>query len=245
MDTAQILETGVAAVLFAVVFLVGGRVHPFRDLVRDRRSIISFGAGMSAAYAFVHVMPELHGVRVAFGESMSTPLRYEGMAIYFLALAGFLVFYGLDHLRASLREIGQKGRAGQAFKLHVGGFATYVWLMAYLLVRNLEETTASTALYTFAIAVHFLGVDHALREEHGVVYDRTGRLVLAAMSMLGWGAGLLIAAPHYVLAMLVAFISGAIIMNSTIMELPSEKDGRFLPFLAGGVIYGLILLPLG
>jgi hypothetical protein len=190
-------------------------------------------------------MPELHGVRVAFGESMSKPLRYEGMAIYFLALAGFLVFYGLDHLRASLRETGQKGRPGQAFKLHVGGFAAYVWLMAYLLVRNLEETTASTALYTFAIAVHFLGVDHALREEHGVVYDRTGRLVLAAMSVLGWGTGLLIAVPHYVLAMLVAFISGAIIMNSTIMELPSEKDGRFLPFLAGGVIYGLILLPLG
>jgi len=28
------------------------------------------------------------------------------------------------------------------------------------------------------------------------------------------------------------------------MELPSHKDGRFLPFLAGGLVYGLILLPL-
>jgi hypothetical protein len=34
-------------------------------------------------------------------------------------------------------------------------------------------------------------------------------------------------------------------MNSTIMELPSEKDGRFFPFLSGGLLYGLILLPLG
>ena len=34
-------------------------------------------------------------------------------------------------------------------------------------------------------------------------------------------------------------------MNSTIMELPSEKDGRFLPFVTGGVFYGLILLPFG
>jgi hypothetical protein len=51
--------------------------------------------------------------------------------------------------------------------------------------------------------------------------------------------------PHYVLALLVAFISGAIIMNSTIMELPSEKDGRFLAFMSGGVAYGLVLLPLG
>ena len=34
-------------------------------------------------------------------------------------------------------------------------------------------------------------------------------------------------------------------MNSLISELPSEKDGRFLPFLAGGLLYGVILLPLG
>jgi hypothetical protein len=44
--------------------------------------------------------------------------------------------------------------------------------------------------------------------------------------------------------MLVAFISGAIIMNNAIMELPSEKDGRFLPFMLGGLVYGLILVPL-
>lgn len=245
MDTAEILQTGAVALLFAATFLVGGRVHPLRSLVRDRRSIISFGAGMSAAYVFVHLMPELHGVRRAFAESVSMPLRYEGMAIYFLALVGFLVFYGLDHLRRRLGETGEAESAGPAFKLHVGGFAAYVWLMAYLLVRNLEETTASTGLYALAIAVHFLGVDHALREEHGAAYERIGRFVLAGMSVLGWGAGLLVALPHYVLALLVAFISGAIIMNSTIMELPSEKDGRFLPFMAGGVIYGLILLPLG
>jgi hypothetical protein len=42
-----------------------------------------------------------------------------------------------------------------------------------------------------------------------------------------------------------AFVAGAIIINSAIMEVPSEKDGRFVPFMTGGLIYGLILLPLG
>jgi len=51
--------------------------------------------------------------------------------------------------------------------------------------------------------------------------------------------------PHHVLALLVAFIAGAIIMNSLIMELPTEKDGRFISFMTGGLFYGLILLPLG
>jgi hypothetical protein len=239
------LITGAAALLFAATFLVGGRVHPLRALIRDRRSIVSFGAGMSAAYVFVHLMPELHGVRRAVVESVSQPLPYEGMGVYFLALVGFLAFYGLEHLRKRLPETGTEGDTGAAFRLHVGGFAAYVWLMGYLLVHNLEETQGSLALYAVAIAFHFLAVDHSLREEHGAAYDRIGRWVLAGMCLLGWVVGLLVALPQPVLALLVAFLSGAIIMNSSVMELPSEKDGRFVPFMLGGMIYGLLLLPLG
>jgi hypothetical protein len=245
MHATANLETGAAALLFGTTFLIGRRLHPFRSLIRDRRTIVSFGAGMSIAYVFVHLMPELHGVRRAFAESVALPLRYEGLSIYFLALVGFLVFYGLDHVQAHVGKTASSERFGPAFKLHVGGFAAYVLMMSYLLVHNLGETTISTAFYALAIALHFLGVDHALREEHGVAYERVGRFVLAAMSLLGWVLGLLIVLPHYVLALLVAFISGAVILNSTIMELPSEKDGRFVPLMGGGVIYGLILLALG
>ena len=38
---------------------------------------------------------------------------------------------------------------------------------------------------------------------------------------------------------------GAVIVNSAVMELTNETHGRLLPFLFGGVLYGLILLPLG
>lgn len=242
---AHVVETGGAALLFAAVFLAGGRMHPFRSLVRDRRSIISFSAGMAMAYVFVHVMPELATARRTFAESVSMQLRYEGMAIYFFALVGFLVFYGLDHLRGRLLKAAEGTREADAFRLHIAGFSAYAWLVTYLLVHNLEETAASTALYAAAMAFHFLAVDHALRDEHGAVYERIGRFLLAGMCVLGWVAGQLFALPHHMVALLVAFLSGAIIMNSTIMELPSEADGRFLPFVLGGLVYGSILLPLG
>ncbi|MGK6310761.1 hypothetical protein [Variovorax sp. DT-64] len=245
MEASQAVETGAAAFLFAAVFLAGGRVHPFRSIVRDRRSVISFSAGMAMAYVFVHVMPELAAARRSFKASVNMHLRYEGMAIYFFALVGFLVFYGLDHLRKRLPEPAEAANGAKGFRLHLAGFAAYAWLVAYLLVHNLEETAVSTALYAVAIAFHFLAVDHALRHEHGAVYERVGRFVLAGMCVLGWVAGQLFALPHHVVAPLVAFLSGAIIMNSTIMELPSESDGRFLPFVTGGLVYGLILLPLG
>jgi len=245
MEMTTAAETAPAALLFAVTFLLGGRVFPLKWVIPDHRKVVSFGAGMSAAYVFVHVMPELAGVRHVFAETASVHLPYEGMAIYYFALVGFLAFYGLDHLRAHLRDDSGEDEGGRSFRFHVGGFAAYAALMAYLLVNNLEETTASMGAYAIAIVFHFLAVTHSLRDEHRSAYDRLGRFVLAGACLVGWAVGLLVVLPQYAIALLTAFLSGAIIMNSTIMELPSEKDGRFWPFLAGGLIYGLILVPLG
>ena len=184
---AELLATGLAALALAAVVLAGGRLHPLSAVTRDQRKRVSFCAGMAAAYVFVHVMPELQGVRLVFVESASVQTRFEGMAIYAVALIGFMTFYGLDHL----------------------------------------------------------AVDHALSEEHGEAYARRGRYWLAAMVPLGWAVGQLLALPLAVVALLVAFLSGAVIVNSSLMELPSEKEGHFVPFLAGGLLYALILLPLG
>jgi len=41
----------------------------------------------------------------------------------------------------------------------------------------------------------------------------------------------LIAVPPFASSLLLAFISGAVIMTSAVMELPSDKDGRFWPFV--------------
>ena len=228
--------------LFVAVFLAGGRLHPLRPLFRDPRSAISFGAGVSTAYVFVHVLPELHLARRDVVEAVNTPLPFEGAVIYFLALVGFLLFYGLDHLRTRWRAGGEAGQSDASFRLHLAGFAAYVALISYLLTRDAPERVAMTALYAVTIAVHLLGVDHSLREEHGPAYQRTGRYVLAGMALVGWAAGLFIVVPAIVLASLMAIISGAIIVNSALMELPTEKDGRFLPFAIGGLTYGALLL---
>lgn len=238
--------TGAAMLLYAAVFLAGDLLHPLQLFARDRRSAISVGAGISVAYVFVHLLPELHLARRDLVEAVAAPLPYEGAAIYFLALVGFLLFYGLDHLRERLSDPAEdEGYAGLSFKLHIGGFAAYVGLMAYLLVQDTQDSLALTALYAVTIAVHFLGVDHSLREEHGLTYQRIGRFVLAGACLFGWGLGLLVTLPAIVPALLVAFIAGAIIVNSAIMELPSDKDGRFVPFLTGGLVYGALLLLVG
>ena len=129
--------------------------------------------------------------------------------------------------------------------MHIGGFGVYVWLASSLLLHSLEESPVDTAFYAIALGVHFLTVEHSLHTEYGAAYKRIGRFVLAGMAVARWLSGLVVALPPGIIALLVAFVSGAVVMNSAIMELPTEKDGRFLPFLAGALIYGIILLPLG
>jgi len=90
----------------------------------------------------------------------------------------------------------------------------------------------------------FLAVANGFRNERGGAYEQISRFVLAGMSVMGWTVGMLFALPQHVLALVVAFLSGPIIMNSTIVELRSEKHGRFVLMVVGGVVYGLICCPL-
>lgn len=83
---------------------------------------------------------------------------------------------------------------------------------------------------------------HSLHEAHALAYERIGRFVLAGASLFGWVLGLLVMFPAIVPALLVALVSGAIIVNTAIMELPSSRNGRFLAFTTGGLVYGALLL---
>ncbi|MBP6595918.1 MAG: hypothetical protein KA187_00115 [Arenimonas sp.] len=240
-----LLTTGPAMLLFAAIFLGGQGVHPFRRWVQDRRSVLSFTAGMSAAYVFVRMMPELSEARELIrASSDSLWLPYEGVVIYFLALLGFLGSYGLDRLRARHATLAGEGRGGHERAMHVGGTAAYVGLMCYLLVRSAGASTAATVAFAVAFSGHFLAISHGLYQACPGDYLNRGRWLLASSCLAGWAVGVVVALPPLVLALLMAFISGGVIMTNALMELSEERNGRFMAFTAGALIYGLLLIPL-
>ena len=245
MATGNTIATGISALVLSMTFPVFGRLRPMQRLIHDQSWLLSLGAGLSIAYVFVHMMPEIAGAREAYAQSTKLPVLFRGMLVYFVSMVGFMVYYGLENLRQKVRHRPKLADDQTDYLIHIGGFAIYVWMITYLLVNRIEKTSLFIALYTVAMIAHFMTIDRSLREEHRALYDRSGRWVLAAMSALGWVTGLLLPLPLYLLALMLAFVSGAIIMNSAIMELPNRKDARFLGFLAGGLIYGLLLFPLG
>jgi hypothetical protein len=243
--SANIIATGSSALILAAAFPIGGRLQLVRKVIRDRGRLLSLGAGVSIAYVFVHMMPEMADARDAYATSATIPVLFRGMMVYFVALLGFMAYYGLETLRERVRASSNPRKDQISYYIHISGFAVYVWMIAYILVNRVEKTSFHIALYTVAMVAHFLTIDRTLREEHRQLFERTGRYVLAGVCALGWVVGVILPLPLYVLALMVAFVSGAIIMNSSIMELLHRNDERFLAFLTGGVVYGLLLIPIG
>jgi hypothetical protein len=238
VDIERLLETGAAVLILLCVFLAGGRIRAASLLLRSPRSLFSFASGIVMAYVFVYVMPELSRARTTFVNSTSLPLVNEGMAIYFLALLGFLTFFSLNRLGPDSAEPGP----APMISVKVVSFAGYVFLISYLLVDNLRETPASIALYAAAMAVHFLTFDHTFRDDFPDTYRRRGRFLLAAAALAGWGMAWVTALPRDILALMLGFVSGGVVMNSSADVLSRDNSGKIIPFITGAIVYALVLI---
>jgi hypothetical protein len=235
-----------AALLLAAVFAFGHWIHLGGG--RAGRAWVSVAAGVAVAYIFIDVLPELGARQEAFlGTVAGRAVLFPEFRGYLAALAGFVVFYGMEKIvlatRTEALDLGhQHGEGERTFRLHLAGFAAYSALIGYLLVERAEEGSLSLSLYAIAMALHFFVTDHSLAREHGARYLTVGRWVLAAAVLIGWGVGVLAPLPVGVMVALFGFIAGGVVINSVKGELPEEGEGRFWPFLAGAAGYALLLM---
>jgi hypothetical protein len=56
--------------------------------------------------------------------------------------------------------------------------------------------------------------------------------------------GVLVEIPELAIAVLIAFLSGGVVLNVLKEELPKERESRFWPLLVGAALYAAILLAL-
>ena len=243
-------ETGpfVAAVVFAAIFLFGSNVLLPESFRHHRRRILSFGAGVTIAYVFVHLLPELEAARQALSHNedrMALPVF--GLRVYLAALIGFMAFYALGQMIAKARAsegveaaFHEERRLQRA--IHAGGFLVYVWLAGYLAVRSFEAGTTPIALYAAALGLHFLSLDFSFSREFGPWYERKVRYAFVLAPLAGWAVGILVEFSPLYTAALLGFISGGIILNAMVAELPRENEGRPLYFLLGGAVYTVLLI---
>ena len=249
MDDQQVAAL-IAAVVLAAVHLMGGKLRFLAGVPRSRW--LSAFAGVSVAYVFVHLLPELADGQEAIdgrgaGDEAGEPiLGFLEHHVYLAALLGLAIFYGVEnHSLASRRKrrdlAGDDRTSDQAFWLSIGSFAVYNAIVGYLLLRGeLQELTA-LVLYTVALAVHFVINDFGLREHHKEAYERVGRWLIAAGVLVGWVLGVATEISERVIALVIAFIGGGVILNVLKEELPGERRAYFLPLAAGAALYTVLL----
>ena len=241
----NIPETLCIAVVFAAIFVFGEKLHIIYRT--HKRRALSAAGGAAVAYVFIHLLPELARAGKTFVEiTADRSLPLPEYRVYVAALVGFVLFYGLEHMAHWSRLSGWRDKPGYGisdpiFLLHIGGFASYVGLISYLMVRGIDEESVPLLIYGVAMGLHFLSIDHSLYEEHSSMYDKFGKWILAGAILIGWGCGVLTEFQKPVVITMLGLISGGVVMNSMIVELPGEKDGRFLPFCAGAAAYAALL----
>jgi len=245
-DGLLIVITGLAAALLALIHIYAGKL---KFLKRTPRSNwLSFGGGVSVAYIFVHVLPDLGEAQENF-QSQTQVLSSIEHHIYILSLLGMLAFYGLERAaKASRRQNVHEGEGDVTqpgvFWLHMASFSLYNALIGYLLMHREEAGLWSLIFYVFAMALHFVVNDYSLCEDHKRAYSHKGRWILSAAVILGWVVGTQSEIHEAATAVLFAFLAGGIILNVLKEELPQARESRFWTFALGAMGYSGLLLVL-
>ncbi len=241
------LPTLAVALLFAAIFLFGGRAAEVSGRLHHRR-LLSFAAGVSVAYTFVHVLPALHMIREFQKRSLTESMVLPEHGVYLWTMVGFLVYFGLERMVGTQPAAQAPGAhpgslVPQGIWLELGGYALYTFLLAYMMVWTGKDGL-TLGLFALAMGMHLFTIASNLSSHCREAYHPRGALLLSAASLAGWGAAVTLEIPVAWVLNLVAFVMGGVVVNAVIAELPREKEGSYVGFVIGSASYTALLLVL-
>ncbi len=208
------------------------------------RHFISFSGGVSVAYVFLDMLPNLVEYNKPIGEYLLTNqwlTPFTELLIYLVALVGFLIYYGLDLLADRYQMAKHDHRA--VYRLHLMMFFLYNVLITYTMSLRALTGITYTLLFTFAMALHFVLMDRKFSRFFPVNFNHLGRLSLMGALFLGWLLSVVFD-PVRVLfvAFMMAFLAGSILLNVFREELPNSSLASFRWFVFGAGLIAFILL---
>ncbi|XVH31770.1 hypothetical protein ACNS7O_00915 [Haloferacaceae archaeon DSL9] len=232
------------AVCLAAVHLFAGELFARGSV--SHRVAVSVAGGVSVAYVFVRLLPELDETQRVLEAIQHPVVSFFEYHAYLVALIGFSTFYGLERLgqRAATKADGDAAAepSAYAFWVHVASFGCYNATIGYLLVDRLDQGFAGLLFFAVAMALHFLVTDYGLRRHHRTRYRRDARWLLAGSVLFGWGLAQLVTLSEIQVVVPTAFLAGGVLLNVVKEELPAENEGRFAAFVVGAGWYSLLLL---
>ena len=237
--SSNLIYTIICALGLALIHLYASKLKFLDTIPRSRW--LSMASGVSVAYVFIHLLPDLNEHQEVFAESEI--FSFIEHHVYVMALVGLVVFYGLERTVIQLqREDGGNRAESGIYWLHIASFALYNALIGYLLFHREESGLIGLFVYAIAMGLHFIVNDYGLHQDHRKTYYRSGRWILATAiivgSVMGWGSNI----STSIISLLFSFLAGGVILNVLKEELPEERESRFGAFGLGAFCYTILLL---
>ena len=235
----------ILAIALALVHGFATRLPIFSLVPRFRWT--SFAGGVSLSYVFLEIFPELSHTQEELQHSNILLVQYLENHVYILALIGLMVFYGLNFLAIKAKSLKQSKSAivsvdSTVFLIHIGAFALLNVIFGYLLQDLSQHSLIACILFFTTVALHFFIIDDNLREHQKSLYDKYGRWILVGAIVLGATIGQVTQINEAAVAIIWSFLTGSIILNVLKRELPDEKESCIGSFIAGTVLFSMLLL---
>lgn len=219
-------EILMVALVIGAAHLISPRVFKLRKHPERQDA---FSGGLSVAYVFLHLIP-----------SLDASHELVGPRIYFVALLGFVVFYGIDVLFQPPRHTHPT-----RYHAYLAVFFLYDGLLVFTLGLELPPTAILTLVFAVSLALDVLSTDLELQGEYGARFAKSGRWVLLA-GVAGGYALSLVRRPHpLVIDILTAALAGFMMFHTFRGAFPVSRNKTFPAFLAGLLTFWLLHVLLG
>lgn len=234
---SSILHSGTAALLVLVLIHLYANQATILGWVWHGR-FLSFASGISFAYVFVNLLPELGEGQPILKATFDPIVPFLDKHAYVIALLGLLFSYGLQQ--------PAKKDSIEKFWVRMSGYQLFNFFVGASLVDVNDPEIQPLILFTLAMGMHYFVHDHNMLKDDPILYAKYGRYWLVLALIAGYVMGLLMHIPDAVVAIFVAFLAGGVMLNVLRYELPKqESEGDYWYFIFGALLYTILLLAIG
>lgn len=222
------LASFIALISLSTIHLVANHAHFLGRLWHGR--FLSFASGVSFAYVFVDLLPQL-----AKGQPvLQSTIPYLSRHVYIVALLGVLFNYGMQNPSSTDKNL--------PFWISMSGFSFFNFLVGASLADPHNPDIQPLLLFTIAMGLHYFVNDHNLRQKHQALYEKKGRWMLVTALLAGWLIDYASLIPLSWIIIAMSFVSGGVLLNVLHYELPKRELRKYVYFVLGALIYtGLIV----
>jgi zinc transporter ZupT len=221
---------GMSEAIAIATGLLLGALHYFSENIKlaaepKRYRFISFGAGISISYLFLHLLPHTYDVAIHLEE-----------AVFVFLLLGFALFHLSE--KYIYQHIEQEKQVRELKEIHSIMFFVYHFLIGIVFVDKFEAGILEGILFMFPVALHTGLSQASLSKIHGEIRENILiKIILSLSTLLGVVLAILVQVPDIVNNILVSFISGVLLYIIVKEFLPGKEKGKPLFFILGLVLF--------